>query len=216
MPRSYDLIVFDWDGTLMDSADKIVRCFRNALRDSALPDPGDEPIRQIIGLGLNEAITALLPNNNDEERQRAVDRYRDYFLHLDADQSVLFPGVREGLGGMNGCGYLMAVATGKSRRGLQRVLADTGLAAMFTATRCADEARSKPHPQMLLDILDVTGMDASHALMIGDTVYDMEMARHAGVDALAVTYGVHRRDQLQACRPLDCLDSFGEVRRWLA
>ncbi|OGI40092.1 MAG: hypothetical protein A2140_01490 [Candidatus Muproteobacteria bacterium RBG_16_62_13] len=216
MARSYDLIVFDWDGTLMDSADKIVRCFRNALRDSALPDPGDEPIRQIIGLGLDEALAALLPGHGDADRQRAVDRYRDYFLHLDADQSVLFPGVREGLVEMSDGGYLMAVATGKSRRGLHRVLTETGLAPMFVATRCADEARSKPHPQMLLDILDATGMDASRALVIGDTVYDMDMARHAGVDALAVTYGVHRHDQLQACHPLGCLGSFDEVRRWLA
>lgn len=216
MARSYDLIVFDWDGTLMDSADKIVRCFQNALHDSALPDPGDEPIRQIIGLGLTEAIAALLPDHGDADRRRAVDRYREYFLHLDADQSVLFPGVREGLVEMNDVGYLMAVATGKSRRGLHRVLSETGLTPMFAATRCADEARSKPHPQMLLDILDATGMDASRALMIGDTVYDMDMARHAGVDALAVTYGVHRLDQLRACEPLDCLDSFDEVRRWLA
>lgn len=216
MPSSYDLIVFDWDGTLMDSADKIVRCFRNALRDSALPDPGDEPIRQIIGLGLDEALAALLPDHGDADRRRAVDRYREYFLHLDADQSVLFPGVREGLTEMNDGGYLMAVATGKSRRGLHRVLTETGLAPVFAATRCADEARSKPHPQMLLDILEVTGMEASRALMIGDTVYDMDMARHAGVDALAVTYGVHRLDQLQACDPLGCLDSFDEVRRWLA
>jgi len=215
MARSYDLIVFDWDGTLMDSADKIVRCFRNALRDCVLPDPGDESIRQIIGLGMKEALAALLPEHGDEDRQRAVDRYRDYFLGLDTEDSQLFPGVREGLDTMTRDGYLMAVATGKSRRGLRRVLAETGLAAVFTVTRCADEARSKPHPQMLLDILEATGTEAARALMIGDTVYDMDMARHAGVDALAVSYGVHRREQLQASGPRGCLDSFDEVRQWL-
>ncbi|MEK6771441.1 MAG: HAD-IA family hydrolase [Pseudomonadota bacterium] len=216
MARSYDLVVFDWDGTLMDSADKIVRCFQNALRDAALPDPGVEAIRQIIGLGLNEAMAALLPAHSRHDHARVADRYRDHFLHLDTTDSVLFPGVREGLDEISRGGYLLAVATGKSRRGLQRVLTETGLTTLFVATRCADEARSKPHPQMLLDILDATGMEADRALMVGDTVYDLDMARHAEVDALAVSYGVHHRAQLKVCDPLACLDSFDEVRRWLA
>ncbi|UCH52663.1 MAG: HAD-IA family hydrolase [Pseudomonadota bacterium] len=216
MPRhDYRLIVFDWDGTLMDSAAKIVRCFESAVIDVGVPSPGDAAIRHIIGLGLNEAIEALLPDCDSATRVRVIDRYRDHFLHLDQTEMPLFPGVRAGLEDLAERGYLLAVATGKARRGLARVLEDTGLGGLFVASRCADESFSKPHPQMLLDILDDTGTDARAAVMIGDTIYDMEMARNAGVDSLAVSYGVHARDQLLAHSPRGCFESFVEVHEWL-
>jgi len=215
MNHPHELIIFDWDGTLMDSVAKIVRCFSAALADTDTPDPGEEAIRHIIGLGLEEAMTALLPQADAARRARVVERYREHFLHLDRTGMELFPGVRAGLEALSEQGYLLAVATGKARRGLDRVLRDTGTAHLFCATRCADEAFSKPHPKMLEDILEQTGFDAGRALMVGDTSYDMEMARHAGVAGLAVTYGVHGRELLAEHAPLACLDSFEEVYAWL-
>jgi phosphoglycolate phosphatase len=127
----------------------------------------------------------------------------------------LFAGVREGLADLNARGYLLAIATGKARRGLTRALHASGIEHLFVASRCADEAFSKPHPQMLLDILERTGMDAAGALMVGDTVYDLQMASSARVDAVAVSYGVHARDRLLTHAPLACLGSFSEVHAWL-
>ena len=211
----HELIIFDWDGTLMDSVAKIVRCFAAALEDAGAPDPGEDAIRHIIGLGLGEAVTQLLPDSDKAMRDQVVERYRQHFLHLDQTGMELFPGVRAGLEELSAQGYMLAIATGKARRGLDRVLRDTGTAHLFCATRCADEAFSKPHPRMLEDILDQVGMKADRALMVGDTTYDMQMARHAGMDRLAVTYGVHGRELLAEHDPLACLDSFAEVYEWL-
>jgi phosphoglycolate phosphatase len=217
MSRSrYDLIIFDWDGTLMDSAGKIVRCFSAAITDVGIDSPGEYAIRNIIGLGLAEAIDTLLPEHNEAARTAVVERYREYFLHLDPGESELFPGVAPGLERLNAQGYLLAVATGKSRRGLERVLSETALQPLFAVTRCADETFSKPHPQMLHDILDRTGTDAERALMVGDTVYDLEMARNARVDGLGVSYGVHERNRLLELEPRAVLDSFVGVCDWLA
>lgn len=215
-PRSYELIVFDWDGTLMDSAGKIVRCFESAMRDVGLPSPGAAAIRNIIGLGLDAAVATLLPQCDASTQAQVVVRYREHFLRLDQTETPLFPGVREGLASLADRGYRLAVATGKARQGLRRVLAATGLAQLFVASRCADEAPGKPHPQMLMEILAETGVAATAAVMVGDTVYDMQMARSACVDGLAVSYGVHDRQDLLAHGAVACLDSFFEVHRWLA
>ncbi len=213
--RASQLVVFDWDGTLMDSAAKIVHCFERALLEAGAPARSSEAIRHVIGLGLPEAVRALLPEADERLRARVMERYREYFLHDDDTATALFPGVREGLEALAAQGYLLAVATGKSRRGLERALAETGLGGLFAATRCADEAPSKPHPQMLEEILAFTGCEAAQAVMVGDTVYDIEMARAAGVEALAVSYGVHDRRLLLACGALACLESFPEVCAWL-
>jgi phosphoglycolate phosphatase len=215
MKPRHELIIFDWDGTLMDSIAKIVRCFTAAVDDVGLPHPGEDATRHVIGLGLAEAVATLLPQADAGARTQVVERYREHFLHIDQTHMPLFPGVREGLESLVAQGYLLAVATGKARRGLERVLRDTGTAHLFVATRCADEAFSKPHPRMLEDILDQTGFNAEQALMVGDTTYDMQMARHAGMDGLAVTYGVHGRELLAEHGPLACLDSFSEVYAWL-
>lgn len=215
-PTRYDLIIFDWDGTLMDSAGKIVRCFSAALADVGIDSPGDAAIRNIIGLGLAEAVAALLPGHGEAARVAVVERYREHFLHLDPGESELFPGVAPGLGRLHAQGYQLAVATGKSRRGLERVLGATALQPLFAATRCADETFSKPHPQMLHDILEHTGTEAHRALMVGDTVYDLEMARNARVDGLGVSYGVHERSRLLELAPRAVVDSFAEVCDWLA
>lgn len=215
MKPRHELIIFDWDGTLMDSIAKIVRCFTAALDDVGVPHPGEDATRHVIGLGLAEAVATLLPQTDADTRAQVVERYREHFLHIDRTDMPLFPGVREGLESLMAQGYLLAVATGKARRGLDRVLRDTGTAHLFCATRCADEAYSKPHPRMLEDILDQTGLGATQALMVGDTTYDMQMARHASMDSLAVTYGVHGRELLVEHGPLACLDSFSEVYAWL-
>ncbi len=215
MKPEHELIIFDWDGTLMDSIAKIVRCFSAAFEDAGVRGPGDDAIRHVIGLGLGEAVAELLPQADAATRDEVVERYRRHFLHLDQTGMELFPGVRAGLEDLAAQGYLLAIATGKARRGLERVLRDTGTAHLFCATRCADEAFSKPHPKMIEDILEQTGFAAGQALMVGDTTYDMQMARHAGIDGLAVTYGVHGRELLAQHAPLACLDSFTEVHAWL-
>jgi phosphoglycolate phosphatase len=215
MNRQFDLIVFDWDGTLMDSESKIVRCMQAAAVDTGIADPGSDAIRNIIGLGLNEAILALFPEQTAARRADLIEGYRRHFLELDSTDMPLFPGVTQGLTQLTQQGYLLAIATGKARRGLNRVLDDTGLRHLFVSSRCADEAFSKPHPQMLEDILDETGIDAGRALMVGDTVYDMEMARSAQVAGLAVSYGVHARERLLDSGALACLDSFPAVCAWV-
>jgi len=215
MNRQFDLIVFDWDGTLMDSEAKIVRCMQAAAVDTGIPDPGADAIRDIIGLGLNEAMQVLFPEQVPVRRAELVERYRRHFLELDTTGMPLFPGVTQGLTQLTQQGYLLAIATGKARRGLDRILDETGMRHLFVSSRCADEAFSKPHPQMLEDILDQTGVEAGRTLMVGDTVYDMEMARSAKVAGLAVSYGVHARERLLDCGALACLDSFPEVCAWV-
>ncbi len=215
MKRDYNLIVFDWDGTLMDSIAKIVRCFTEAVNDVGLAIPSEAAIRKVIGLGLQEALQLLLPDADVPARGRVVERYREHFLHLDETEMAMFPGVPEGLEALTQQGYLLAVATGKARRGLDRVLKETATVHFFVATRCADEAPSKPHPQMLRDILEQTGVAADRALMIGDTIYDLQMAQSVGMDGLAVSYGVHERELLLEHEPVACLDSFHEVCHWL-
>jgi len=215
MSRRYDLLIFDWDGTLMDSIVRIVNCFGNACTDAGLPRPPDAAMRHVIGLGLTEAVDQLLPGVDEALRERVVARYREHFLHIDQTAMPLFEGVRAGLEAFASQGYLLAVATGKSRRGLDRVLDETGLGGLFVASRCADEAFSKPHPKMLEDLLDYTGLEPNRALMVGDTTYDLQMARAASMDSLAVSYGVHTREQLLALQPLACLDTFAEVCQWL-
>ncbi len=213
--QRYDLIIFDWDGTLMDSVDKIVRCMQGAARDLGCADPGAASIRHIIGLSLTEAMQALFPSLVAAEHERLTQRYREHFLHRDQTPMPLFPGVDEGLQQLNKKNYLLAVATGKARRGLDRVLEDTAMRGLFCATRCADEAFSKPHPKMLEDILAATGVMPQRALMVGDTTYDMQMAHNAGVAGLAVSYGVHAREDLLHAGALACLNSFEEVCAWI-
>jgi phosphoglycolate phosphatase len=215
MPRTYDLIVFDWDGTLMDSLARIVNCFRAAAEDTGVSYPGDTAVRDIVGLGLEEAMGVLFPDSDPVTRGQLQEAYREHFLERDQTQMELFPGVRAGLMRLHGQGHRLAIATGKARRGLDRLLLDSPLRELFVATRCADETRSKPHPLMLEEILEETGTSVDRAIMIGDSVLDMEMARNAGMDALAVSYGAHPCARLQAFRPLACASSFDDVVQWM-
>jgi phosphoglycolate phosphatase len=213
--RRFDLLVFDWDGTLMDSAAAIVASLQGACRDLGLPVPGDEQARYIIGLGLNDALSHILPSVEAARYPEVVERYRVHFLRLDAGTG-LFPGVTQVIADLHATGYRLAIATGKSRRGLARALAATGLRDYFHATRCADEGHSKPHPGMLQALMDELDIAPGRTLMIGDTTHDLEMARAAGVAGLGVAYGAHPRDALDACGPLACLHSVAELREWLA
>jgi len=198
----------------MDSVAKIVRCFAAALEDAGAPDPGEDAIRHIIGLGLGEAVAELLPGTDAALRDRVVERYRQHFLHLDQTGMELFPGVRAGLEDLSARGFMLAIATGKARRGLDRVLRDTGTAHLFCATRCADEAFSKPHPRMLEDILEQAGLEPDRALMVGDTTHDLLMAQNANVDVVAVGHGAHPAERLQELNPLALLGDFTELRTW--
>lgn len=214
MPKRFDLLVFDWDGTLMDSAGVIAASVQAACRDVGLPEPSDERARHVIGLGLAEALAELLPDLTPAEYGRLAERYRHHFLSQD-EAIPLFPGVAEAVAALHEAGFLLAVATGKSRRGLDRALMHTGLASYFHGTRCADESFSKPHPQMLLDIMDRFGVPPAKTLMIGDTSHDLQMAANAGVAALGAAYGAHPKSSLTAFSPLACADDFAELGRWL-
>ena len=209
------LIVFDWDGTLMDSEAQIVQAMQAAIGDLALEPRDRAQCRNIIGLGLREAIDALYPGRDDAFLQTFVERYRHHWFRA-GHVSALFPGARETLQLLDEAGFLLAVATGKGRAGLDKVLDHTGLGGLFAATRCADETRSKPHPQMLCEILDELDVAPQQALMVGDTEYDMEMAVRAGVGPVAVRYGVHPPERLQRHRPLVCLERISELPDWLA
>lgn len=212
--RRYELIVFDWDGTLMDSADTIVECLLASCRDIAVAPPTREAARHVIGLGLGEALASMLPDLPSERHRELVERYRTHFLSRDSDVP-LFDGAAQTIADLHARGYRLAIATGKSRRGLDRALAQTGLGEFFHATRCADESASKPDPRMLNELLQQFDLKAQQALMIGDTTHDIRMAQQAHVDCVAVAHGAHHADDLRALTPLACLQSIAELNAWL-
>jgi phosphoglycolate phosphatase len=207
----YPLIVFDWDGTLMDSEARIVASMQSAASDVNLPVPPTESVRDIIGLGLAEALQQLFPGLKAETCDRLTERYRDYFLFRSPVPTQLFDGVFDMLNELKERGYLLAVATGKGRRGLDRVLTETQTRDYFSCTRCADETRSKPHPLMLQEIMRELNVTPGQTLMVGDTEYDMDMARQANASALAVSYGVHCRERLMKYRPHACINEIAEL-----
>ena len=211
----YKLLVFDWDGTLMDSEARIVGCLALTFTDLGLAPPPRKSLLNVIGLGLPEAFRALAPDADAEALGRLIDRYRYHFLSDHHAPLLLFAGARATLESLERAGYLLGIATGKGRRGLDRSLEETGCGPLFAVTRCADETASKPDPRMLLEIMDVAGVSPQETLMIGDTEYDLQMAHNAGADALAVSYGVHARERLLAAGPRACLDDIREVRAWL-
>ena len=214
-PR-YRLLVFDWDGTLMDSVGTIVACAQATICGLGLPLPGEGVIRSTVGLGLRETIERLQPGCDDALYERIVAAYRTHWHGTYRDLPLLFPEVRELLDGLAEGGHLLAVATGKSRRGLEHALEQSGLAGRFHATRTADEAPSKPHPQMLWDLLEELGARQDETLMVGDTTHDLQMARSAGVAAVGVASGTQPRAELERLAPLVCLERVGELAPWLA
>jgi phosphoglycolate phosphatase len=210
----YRLIVFDWDGTIIDSASTIAECIRDAARDLELEVPPLERARHVIGLGLHDSMRIAVPSLAAQRYPEFVASYRRHFLAR-KDAMQLFEGMRPLLAELS-ARHLLAVATGKSRAGLDRDLDYHRLKALFASSRCADETNPKPHPAMLVELMEELGVQASAALMIGDTSHDLEMARAAGVDALAVTYGAHPEDGLRACGPLSCFSSVQQLKEWLS
>ncbi|OQX30165.1 MAG: HAD family hydrolase [Candidatus Sedimenticola endophacoides] len=214
MNGRFKLLVFDWDGTLMDSEARIIACMQEAARDAGLAVPDRQAVRNIIGLGLEEAVRTLFPRHG-KLAPTLVERYRFHFLQANTTPSALFAGAAEVLYALAGEGYFMAVATGKGRQGLDMVLKETGLGPLFHATRTADETFSKPNPEMLFQVMNAVGVEAAETLMIGDSEYDLRMASNARVASLAVSYGVHEPERLLRHRPLGCLDDIGELTGWL-
>ena len=213
--KQFDLIVFDWDGTLMDSTSTIVKCIQAAARDLGLPIPRDEAASHVIGLGLHEAMQAAMPNIDPIFYPRVVERYRYHYLSKD-HELVLFAGVRDMLTELSQSGYFLAVATGKSRVGLNRAMNAVGLLSFFDATRCADETFSKPHPAMLQELTRELGQDMKRTVVIGDTTHDLLMANNAGAAAVAVQYGAHPHDQLNSCKPLYSAETVAQLHQWLS
>jgi phosphoglycolate phosphatase len=212
--KQFDLIVFDWDGTLMDSTATIVKCIQAAARDLGLPVPDNRAASYVIGLGLQDAMQAALPGVDPKYYPRMVERYRYHYLARD-QELVLFDGVRDMLNELSQQGYFLAVATGKSRVGLNRAMDAVKLMSAFDATRCADETFSKPHPAMLQELTRELGQDMQRTLMIGDTTHDLQMAINAGASAIAVHYGAHSAEELRALAPMYAADTVSDLHAWL-
>jgi len=200
----------------MDSVARIVHCLRHAGVDVVGSETrSDHELKDVIGLGLKEAIEQLHPQQDERQINAMIEAYKSHFFTTDPADSPLFDGVEEMLQALEDMGYWLAVATGKGRPGLDQVLQETGMQKRFHTTRCASETFSKPHPLMLEEILQQTGLEASDALMIGDTEYDLQMASNAGMDSLAVSYGVHTYERLALHNPLQCLHSIAELSHYL-
>ncbi len=212
----YSLIIFDWDGTLVDSVARIVASLRLAIDDLNFPELEDEKLKDIIGLGLPEAMQTLYPDASTADYERLRERYAHFFLQSNDIPAHPFPGVGVALDRLSGQGLTLAVATGKSRKGLNRALHDSGWKKYFAHSRCADETLSKPHPKMLEELLEEAAVRPENALMIGDTEYDLDMAQRAGVDRVAVSYGVHELSRLRRYQPGLIIDHMDELVDWLA
>ncbi|WP_447553144.1 HAD family hydrolase [Vreelandella sp. EE22] len=212
----YELIIFDWDGTLMNSVPKIVACMQAAAREAEWGELDVSAIEDIIGLGLPEAISKLCPGIQPAQAETLRQRYSHHFVHENTTPMPFFDGVEARLERLRRKkAQRLAVATGKSRRGLDRIFEQTGSGKFFHASRTADETRSKPHPQMLEELLVELDIDVSRAVMVGDTEYDLEMARAIGMDRVGVTYGVHTPARLMASEPGWVAHSVEDLFNWL-
>ncbi len=213
-PRRFRFLVFDWDGTLSDSTAIIVQSLQQACRDLGEPVPSEIDARFVIGLGLTDAIRHVAPALPRERHRYLAARYRYHYLARDEVIS-LYSGVEEMLAELEAAGFVLGVATGKSRAGFARALAQQGIGDRFAATRCADEGLPKPHPEMLLHLMEQVDAEPRETLMIGDTTHDIELARNAGVSALAVAYGAHAPAELERKGPLATVVSIAALRAWL-
>jgi phosphoglycolate phosphatase len=214
MTKRYDLIVFDWDGTVMDSTAVIAGSIQAACRDLDLTVPDDETARHVIGLGLLQALRHAVPDAPEAMYEPLVARYRYHFLAQDG-AIPLFEGARETIQELHSAGYWLGVATGKNRNGLERALVSTDMKPYFHATRTAEQTVSKPDPTMLFELMDELGVSAERTLMIGDTTHDVQLAQNAKVDVVAMGHGAHPPGQLLNLNPLALLDDFAQLRTWL-
>lgn len=212
----YRAVIFDWDGTLVDSLDHITASLAAAAEDCGLPQRCNQELRDIIGLGLVEALQKLYPGINNAKMTLLREAYGIHFFKSGARPHSLYAGIAEVLQALAGTNPAIAVATGKSRNGLDKALASTGLEGFFRLTRCADETRSKPDPRMLEEILRELAVSPGEALMIGDTVYDLDMAARIGMPSVGVTWGVHDTAALAAYNPVRIVNEVAELGRFLA
>ncbi|MFG0415484.1 HAD family hydrolase [Pseudomonas sp. zjy_8] len=215
MKKGYELLIFDWDGTLADSIGRIVEAMNVAAERAGEAQSSDDAVKGIIGLALDEAIHTLYPHLVPAEVVSFRQHYADVYVALDQQPSPLFDGVVESLDAFRAEGYRLAVATGKARRGLDRVLKANGWERFFDITRAADETRGKPHPLMLEEILGHCGVEPSRALMVGDSAFDLQMASNAGMHSVAVGYGAMSLQALAEFGPQVCIDHFSQLREWL-
>lgn len=214
--RRYDLLIFDWDGTLSDSAGHIVSSMQAAILELGLPARSDTEIAQLIGLGLKEGMQLLYPDIPPDDTIRLLMGYRTRFVGQGDQEAPLFAGALDALTALAGDGHLLAVATGKSRKGLDRSLKHhASLLPLFHATRTADETANKPDPLMLRELLEALDVPVERALMVGDTEYDAAMARAIGMPMLGVTCGVHEEKRLTDAGALALVESVAAIRAWL-
>ena len=211
----YKLIVFDWDGTLMNSLSRIAACMQAAALDLDIEPASELQVHGIVGLALDLAIQRLHPFLSQEQVDSMRQRYSHHYIEAESSPSPFYDGIPQMLDSLSARGALLSVATGKSRKGLSRVFGAHGVGALFHSSRCADETRSKPEPDMLLEILNMHSLAADEAVMVGDTEFDLEMASRAGVDSVGVTWGAHDINQLLRHNPKICVDSVDQLSRWL-
>ena len=213
-PRRFDLIAFDWDGTLFDSTRMIARCIQASVVDVGGAKPTEKDAAWVIGLGLAEALAKAAPDVPREKYAELGARYRHHYLQLQ-DDLVLFDGVLPMLDALKARGHRLAVATGKSRRGLNEVLATVALRDLFDDSRTADETSGKPHPQMLLELMEALDVTPERTLMIGDTTHDLQLAINAGCASVGVSYGAHEPSSFESLNPLFVAHSTEELQAWL-
>lgn len=205
------VVIFDWDGTVMDSVGRIVSSMRIAAELSGAVVPSELQVRQIIGLSLEPALQTLFPAADSQMRQQLFEHYRDQYVLHNTTPAPMFAGAEQVFRELQQRGLLLAVATGKARRGLDRIFDETGLAPYFVTTRCADEARSKPHPEMLQQILAELQLPAEQAVMIGDTSHDMKMAQAINMPRIGITHGVDGHDVLSLYQPKAIVNNLQEL-----
>jgi phosphoglycolate phosphatase len=213
-PRQYDLIAFDWDGTLFDSTAIITRSIQEAVRDVGGTVPSDKEASYVIGMALSQALAHAAPDVPPEKYTELGARYRHHYMAHQNDLS-LFEGVLELLAELKTRHHWLAVATGKSRRGLDEVLHTVQLKGVFDASRTADETAGKPHPRMLHELMREFGIEPERTLMIGDTTHDLQMALNAGCPSVGVSYGAHEPEAFHALRPLHIAHTVRELHDWL-
>jgi len=212
--RRFDLIVFDWDGTLFDSTALIVRCIQGACRDLGVPVPSDAAAAYVIGLGLQDALRHAVPDLPSERYPELGQRYRHHYFARQHELSM-FPGTLEMLQALKARHHWLAVATGKGRRGLDEALAHAQLKGLFDGTRTADETASKPDPRMLNELMRELGAEPERTLMVGDTTHDLQLAVNAGTPRVAVSYGAHEHEAFNDFAPLTIAHSTRDLHDWL-
>jgi len=211
MKNRFDLLVFDWDGTLVDSIEWIVHCIHEAARACAYELPSEQVCKNVIGLRLDEALLRLFPDATAVTKKQLIRAYQSTYRSRPMTRNDLFHGVYDLLQQLKREGYALAIATGKTRDGLHKALEATGTSPLFTATRCADETASKPDPMMLFQLMKETGIDNDRTVMVGDSIHDLQMARHAEIESIAVSCGANSAQDLQQQNPLLCLQTTAEL-----